>query len=94
MQLKIVAFLLASEDTFNSLSTCYDPQKDSQFNRPRCSSRILIPMTIRMMPPVSSALDLYFRPKTFPILTPTIESVNVMTPMKDTAGTMRTCRKA
>ena len=35
-----------------------------------------------MMPPVNSALLLYFVPKMLPIFTPRADSRNVMTPMK------------
>ncbi len=34
---------------------------------PRCSSKIFIPMRIKMMPPANSAFDLYFTPNTLPI---------------------------
>ena len=42
-------------------------------------------MRIRIQPPTNSAFFSYFAPKIFPILTPTIESVNVITPMISTA---------
>ena len=46
------------------------------------------------MPPASSALDLYRAPKTLPSLTPSADRAKVMVPMKTTAGTMSTFRKA
>ena len=46
------------------------------------------------MPPASSALDLYFAPKRFPIHTPAAESKNVVRPMNGTDGQRETCRKA
>ena len=46
------------------------------------------------MPPASSALDLYFAPKRFPIHTPAAENKNVVRPMTGTEGTSGTCRKA
>ena len=39
------------------------------------------------MPPASSALDLYFVPKIFPIFTPTNEIKKVQTPIIDAADT-------
>ena len=53
-----------------------------------------MPSRIRMIPPSSSALLLYFVPKMLPIFTPRAESRKVITPMKLTAGRMRTSRKA
>ena len=46
------------------------------------------------MPPASSALDLYFAPKRFPIHTPAAENRNVVRPMTGTDGQRETCRKA
>ena len=58
-------------------------------------SKITKPMPINTMPPASSALDLYFAPKRFPIHTPAAENnKNVVRPMTGTEGTSGTCRKA
>ena len=46
------------------------------------------------MPPVSSALDLYFAPKRLPIHTPAAENKNVVRPITGTDGISGTCRKA
>ena len=53
---------------------------------PSPSSSIVHPITIRTIPPVSSAFDLYFAPKRLPVLTPTAEKINVVTPIRITAG--------
>ena len=50
----------------------------------RCCIKILVPIKIRIMPPASSAFDLYFAPNTFPILIPITDNVKVITPIKDT----------
>ena len=39
-----------------------------------------------MIPPVNSALDLYFNPKILPILTPITDNVKVIIPINETAG--------
>ena len=57
---------------------------------PRCSSRIFVPIRIRIMPPAISALLLYLRPKMLPTLSPIAEMINVVTPMNETAATMLT----
>ena len=46
------------------------------------------------MPPASSALDLYFVPKIFPIFTPANEIKKVQTPIIDAADTICTFKKA
>ena len=51
-------------------------------------------MRIRIIPPHNSALDLYFIPKRLPIFTPAAEQTKVITPIKDTADTISTFRKA
>ena len=61
---------------------------------PRCSSRILIPMSIRITPPANSALDLYFIPNTLPAFTPIADRTNVVQPIKVTAHTIFTWRNA
>ena len=46
------------------------------------------------MPPASSAFDLYFVPKIFPIFTPANEIKNVQTPIIDAADTICTFKNA
>ena len=53
---------------------------------PKCSKSIFMPISIKIMPPASSALDLNLEPKTLPIFTPIAESVNVITPMNAIAN--------
>lgn len=47
-----------------------------------------------MIPPASSALDLYLEPKIFPTFTPAAERMKVVIPMKLAARMMFTSRKA
>ena len=61
---------------------------------PRCSSRILHPMSTRTRPPASSAQDLPREPTTAPALTPTAERRKVVRPIRLTASRMSTWRKA
>lgn len=61
---------------------------------PRCSRSIFKPISIKIMPPVSSALDLNFMPNPCPIFTPTIDKISVIKPMEETAGIIFTLRKA
>ena len=56
--------------------------------------QILSPIRMSTTPPNNSARDLYFAPNTLPTLTPMHDRINVVAPMKLTAGTIRTCRKA
>ena len=51
-------------------------------------------MRISIIPPASSAFDLYRAPKIFPILTPIKEHANVTIPIKETAGMISTLKKA
>lgn len=51
-------------------------------------------MAIKIIPPANSALDLYFAPKMLPIFTPTIDKTKVIIPIKETAGTISTFKKA
>ena len=62
--------------------------------RPRCSIKIFTPIRINIMPPASSALERYFSPNRFPILIPAAEKRKVTTPIRITAGTICTSRKA
>ena len=47
-----------------------------------------------MIPPASSALDLYLEPKIFPTFTPAAERMKVVTPIKPAARMMFTSRNA
>lgn len=47
-----------------------------------------------MIPPASSAFDLYLVPNMFPIFTPAAAMINVITPINETAGIICTFKKA
>ena len=49
------------------------------------ATSILAPSKIRINPPINSAFDLYFTPNRLPTLTPSIESIKVVTPISETA---------
>ena len=46
-----------------------------------------------MIPPASSAFDLYLVPNMFPIFTPAAAMINVITPINETAGIICTFKK-
>ena len=54
------------------------------------SNKILIPIKIKMIPPTNSAFDLYLQPTVLPTFTPIADNMNVITPMKQTAGIIST----
>ena len=61
---------------------------------PRCSSKILIPISIKIIPPIISALFSYLIPNWFPIFTPITDNIKVTNPIKIAANTMLVCRNA
>ena len=61
---------------------------------PVCSSKIFNPIQIKIIPPISSAFDLNLSPNILPIFTPHIDIINVIIPIKATAGIIFTFRNA
>ena len=53
---------------------------------PKCSRSIFSPSRIRMIPPASSALDLYLTPNIFPAFTPIADRTNVVIPIAANAN--------
>ena len=50
----------------------------------KCSITTFNPIIIRIIPPTTSALDLYLTPKAFPIKTPPRDISNVVIPIRIT----------
>lgn len=53
---------------------------------PRCSSKIFVPKTIKITPPVTCALSFKARPKNFPTWNPKKEVPKVVSPLQIAAA--------
>ena len=59
---------------------------------PKCSNNILVPIKIKISPPINSAFFSYLFPNVLPIFTPNKDNIKVMIPILVTDNTILVCK--